>query len=106
MIMLIVAFAASLFVPAMPAFAYDDQTVIGMAMTTDNGGICTHDSCPVEQQADMQGACFASGAGPSVLSQIAGISYFTTAQGVLTPSLDRALVDRTVPPDLRPPKQV
>ena len=106
MIMLIVALAALPFVPAMPAAAHQGQTTVSATTTNSDHGTCNHDGCPVEQQADMQGACFASGAGPSILAPVAAIAYTTTTQSILMPALDRALVDHRIPPALRPPKQI
>ena len=105
MTMLIVAIATGFSVPALQAQSHHGQMVATVAMGANNLADCAHDGCPIDQKADMHGACFAPCAGVSVLSTTATISYLTVAQDVLTPSLDLALVDRTVAPDPHPPKQ-
>lgn len=105
-IMLMVAFATSLAVPAIPAEAHHSQMVATVSMSMDDHGACAHDGCPIDQQADTHGTCFASGTAASVLAPTTAIFYFALAQDVLVPSLDRAMVDRTIPPDPHPPKQI
>jgi hypothetical protein len=105
MIMLIVAIATGFSVPAVQAQSHHGQTVASVAMSADSLAGCAHDGCPIDQKADMHGACFAPCAGVSVLSPPTTISYLAVAQDVLTPSLDRAMVDHTVAPDPHPPKQ-
>ncbi len=106
MIMLIVAFATSLAMPAIPAGPHHSQLVTTVAMSMGNHTTCAPDGCPIDQQANMNGTCLASGTGAGVLSPATAIFYFTAAQDVSTPSLDRAMVDRTIPPDPHPPKQI
>jgi hypothetical protein len=106
MIALIVAVATGFAMPAAQAGSHHAQAVAGVAMSADNLAGCTHDGCPVDQHAAMHATCFTACAGVSILSPPAAIVYFSVARDVLTPSLDRAMVDRTVPPDPHPPKQI
>jgi hypothetical protein len=105
MIMLIVAIATGVGVPAAQAELHHGQVIASAAMSTNDFGTCAHDGCGINQQADMQGTCFAPCAGVTVLSATTGIFLFTVGHDVLTPSLDRAMVDRAIPPDPHPPKQ-
>ena len=105
MIMLIVAFATGLSVPTVQAQSNRGQMVASVAMSMDGQGTCVHDGCPIDQNADMHGTCFASGTGVSVLSATEAIYQFSVAKDVLTPSLDRVMVGLTIPPDPHPPKQ-
>jgi hypothetical protein len=105
MIMLIVAIVTGFSVPGIQAQSHHGQMVASVAMGAHNPAGCAHDGCPIDQKADMQGTCFAPCAGVSVLSPTSTISYLSVAQDVLTPSLDRAMVDHTVAPDPHPPKQ-
>ncbi len=105
MIMLIVAVATGVAVPAAHAEMHHGQVVATAAMSTDSGGTCAHDGCGIIQQADMQGTCFAPCAGVTALSATGAIFHFTPGRAVLPPALDRAMVDRSVPPDPHPPKQ-
>ena len=104
MIMLIVAIATGFSVPAVQAQSHHGQMAASVAMSADNPAGCAHSGCPIDQKADMQGACFAPCLGVSVLPPTTTISYLSVAQDVLTPSLDRAMVDHTVAPDPHPPK--
>jgi hypothetical protein len=104
MIMLIVAIATGFSVPALQAQSHHGQMVASVAMSADNPAGCAHNGCPIDQKADMQGACFAPCPGVSVLPPATTISYLSVALDVLTPSLDRAMVDHTVAPDPHPPK--
>jgi hypothetical protein len=106
MVALIVAVATGFAMPAAQAGSHHAQAVAGVAMSADDLAGCTHDGCPVDQHAAMHATCFTACAGVSVLSPPAAIVYFSVARDVLTPSLDRAMVDRTVPPDPHPPKQI
>ena len=74
-------------------------------MGADNPAGCARSGCPIDQKADTQGSCFAPCPGVSVLPPTTTISYLSVAQDVLTPSLDRVMVDHTVAPDPHPPKQ-
>jgi hypothetical protein len=105
MIVLIVAIATGFSVPAVQAQSHHGQMVASVAMGADKLAGCAHDGCPIDQKADMQGACFAPCAGVSALSPMTTIPYLAVARDVLTPALDRAMVDRTVAPDPYPPKQ-
>jgi hypothetical protein len=105
MIMLIVAVATGFAVPAAHAELHHGQVIVNAAMNMDNFGTCAHDGCGINQQADMQGTCFAPCTGVTALSATTAIFHFTVGHDVLTPSLDRAMVDRTIPPDPHPPKQ-
>jgi hypothetical protein len=105
MIMLIVAVATGLGVPAAHAELHHGQVIATAATSTDNFGTCAHDGCGSNQQADMQGTCFAPCAGVTALSTAAAIFHLTVGHDALTPSLDRAMVDRAIPPDPHPPKQ-
>jgi hypothetical protein len=106
MIVLIVAIATGFAVPVAPAGSHHAQTVASLAMSADDLAGCAHDGCPVDQHAAMHAACFTACAGVSVLSPPAATVYFSNARAVLTPSFDRAMVDRTIPPDPHPPKQI
>lgn len=105
MIMLIVAFATSVAVPAVQAQSHHNQMIATVAMSADNHGDCAQDRCPLDHQADMLGTCCAASAGVSVLSQTTAIFYLAVTQDVLAPSLDLALAGRAIPPDPHPPKQ-
>ena len=104
MVMLMVAIATGFSVPAVQAQSHNGQMVASLAMSADNPAGCAHDECPIDQKAAMQGACFAPCPGVSVLPPMTTVSYLSVAQDVLTPSLDRAMVDHTVAPDPHPPK--
>jgi len=106
MIALIVAVATGFAVPAAQAGSHHAQTVAGVAMSADDLAGCAHDGCPVDQNAAMHATCFAACAGVSILSPAAAIVYLSVARDVLTPALDLAMVDRSVPPDPHPPKQI
>jgi len=105
MIMLIVAVATGFAVPTVQANWNHGQMVATATMSADHLAGCAHDGCPIDQGADMHGTCFAPCAGVSVLPPTTAMVYLTVARDVLTPSLDRAMVDRTVAPDPHPPKQ-
>jgi hypothetical protein len=106
MIMLIVAVATGFAVPTVHAELHHGQVIVSAAMSTDGSGTCAHEGCGISQQADMQGTCFAPCAGVTVLSTTAAIFHFTVGHDVLTPALTHAMVDRAIPPDPHPPKQV
>jgi hypothetical protein len=105
MIVLIVAIATGLSVPVAPAGPHHPQMVASLAMGADHSD-CTHDGCPVDQHAATHATCFTACAGVSVLPPPAAVVDLSLARDVLTPSLDRAMVDRAVPPDPHPPKQI
>lgn len=105
MIMLIVVFATGFSVPTVQAQSHHGQMVASVAMSMDDHGNCVHDGCPIDQHSDMHGTCFASGTGVTALSTTAAIYHYSVAKDVLTPSLDRVMVGRTVPPDPHPPKK-
>jgi hypothetical protein len=105
MIMLMVAVATGVVMPAVHAELHHGQVIMSAAISTDNGGTCTHDGCGPSPLADMQGTCFAPCAGVTALSATTAKFQLTVGHAVLTPSLDRAMVDRTIPPDPHPPKQ-
>ena len=105
MIVLIVAIATGLACPSRKPESHHAQMVASVAMGADDSD-CAHDGCPVDQHAAMHAACFTTCAGVSILSPPAAIVYFSVARDVLMPSLDRAMVDRSIPPDPHPPKQI
>ena len=105
MIMLIVAFATSVAMPAVQAQTHHSQMIATVAMSADNHDDCAQDQCPLDHRADMQGTCCAASAGVSVLSQTTAIFYLAVTQDVLAPSLDLAMAGRAIPPDPHPPKQ-
>jgi len=106
MIMLIVAFATGVSVPAVQAQSHHDQIVQTVAMNMGNDATCPHDGCPIDQHANMNGVCFATGSGASVLPPANTVIHFTVAQDILVPSVDRAGAGHTFPPDPHPPKQI
>jgi hypothetical protein len=106
MIMLVVAFATGLTVPAVQAHSHHDQMLSLMTMSVDHLANCAQDGkCPIDQNTDMHGTCFASGTGVSALSATVAICQFSVVKDVLKPSFDRTMVGRTIPPDPHPPKQ-
>jgi hypothetical protein len=106
MIMLIVAFATGISVPTVKAQSHHGQMIASMTMSADHLANCAQDGkCPIDQNTDMHGTCFATGAGVSALSATTAIYYFGVANDVLGPSLDRDMVGHTIPPDPHPPKQ-
>ena len=105
MIVLIVAIATGLSVPVAPAGSHHPEMVASLAMGADHSD-CAHDGCPVDQGAAMHAACFTTCAGVSILPPAAAVVYLNVARDVLMPSLDRAMVDRSIPPDPHPPKQI
>jgi hypothetical protein len=105
MIVLFVAVATGVAVPAAHADLHHGQVIATAAIGMDGGGTCVHDGCGSNLPADMQGTCFAPCAGATMLSVAAPIFYFAVGHDVLTPSLGRAMIDRSVPPDPHPPKQ-
>ena len=104
MIILIVAVATGLGVPAVHAEIHHGQLIATAAISMDNSGTCAHEGCGSTQQADMQGTCFAPCIGVSVLPATATIIHFSVGHDVLAPALDQRMADRAIPPDLHPPK--
>ena len=106
MIILVVAFATGLSVPAVQAHSHQDQVRAPMTMSADHLTDCAQDgNCPIDQNTGMHGTCFATGTGASALSTTVVIYHFSVARDVLKPSFDRTMVGRTIPPDPHPPKQ-
>lgn len=105
MAMLIVAVAIGFAVPAPHAQLHYGQVVVSAAMGTDTSSTCAHDGCGFNQHAGMQGTCFASCAGVTVLPAMVGIFHFTGGHDLLAPALDSAMADRAIPPDPYPPKR-
>jgi hypothetical protein len=107
MIVLVVAFATGLSVPTVQAHSHHGQIIAPMAMSADHLAGCAQDGkCPIDQNTDMHGTCFASGTGVSaLLLATAVICQFSVTKDVLKPSFDRTMVGQTIPPDPHPPKQ-
>jgi len=106
MIMLIVAFATGISVPTVQAHSHHGQMIAHMTMSADHLANCAQDGkCPIDQNTDMHGTCFATGTGVSALSATAAIYHFSVAKDVLKPSFGRTMVGQTIPPDPHPPKQ-
>jgi len=103
--MLIVAFVAGIVVPAAQAGSqHHSPTITTVSVSMADAGGCVHDGCPIGQQADMHGTCFAPCTGTTALPPAMAMVQLVVARDVLTPSLDLAVVDRTVAPDPHPPK--
>lgn len=106
MILLAVAIATGFAVPASFAGPHHDQAAISLAMNMGHPAGCAHEGCPVEQNSTMQDTCFAACAGVTVLPPMPAAVFRAIAHDVLAPSLDLAMVDRSIPPDPYPPKHV
>jgi hypothetical protein len=104
MILLIVAVATGFAVPTVKAGTHHSPMVTGITMSADNPAGCTHEGCPIDHGSDMHGTCFAPCAGATVLPPATAMVHLAVERDVLTPSLDLAVVDRTVAPDPHPPK--
>ena len=104
MIVLLVAVATGFAVPAYFAGPHHNQAAIGLTMDIAHPSGCVHDGCPVDQNTAMQDTCFAACAGVTVLPPIPTAVYRAIAHDVLAPSLDLAMIDRSIPPDPYPPK--
>jgi hypothetical protein len=105
-IVLIVAVATGFAVPATFAGPHHDQTAISVAIGAGHSAGCAHDGCPIDQNAATQGACFSACAGVTVLPAAPATVCRAVVYDILTPSLDLAMVDRSIPPDPYPPKYV
>lgn len=105
MILLIVAVATGFAVPTVQAGSHLSPMAMAITMSADNLAGCAHNGCPIDQGADMHGTCFAPCAGVTALPPATAMVYLAVTRDILTPSLDLAMVDRTVAPDPHPPKQ-
>lgn len=103
MILLVVAVATGFAVPTVQSGTHHGPMAATVTMSADLAG-CAHDGCPIDQGADMHGNCFAPCAGVTALPPATAMVHLSVALDVLTPSLDLAVVDRTVAPDPHPPK--
>jgi hypothetical protein len=104
MILLIVAVATGFAVPAAHAATHHSQMAVTAIITMDHAADCAHEGCPIDQNVDMHGTCFAPCAGVTALPPATAMAYLTVARDVFMPSLDPAMVDRNVAPDPHPPK--
>ena len=105
MIVLVVAVATGFAMPVAPAGSHHGQTAVSLALGADHPAGCAHDGgCPADQNAPMQGTCFAACAGVTVLPPAVAAFSRAMTGSVLKPSRELALVDRGIPPDPHPPK--
>jgi hypothetical protein len=103
MIVVVVAVATGIAVPA-SAGLHHDQTSVSVAMGAGHPAACVHDGCPTDQNSATQGACFSACAGITALPSVVATIYRAIAYDVMTPTRDLAVADRDIPPDPRPPK--
>lgn len=106
-IMLIVAVATGFAVPVTQAGSqHHGQFFIGISTSMNSLASCKHGTCLVGQNAESHANCSVSCTGVSGQVPIMAAFHFNGAQGAMMPSLNRTMVEQTIPPDPHPPKHI
>lgn len=106
MITLGVAVTVCIGVPTVQAGSHHGQVVVSVPTSADNLASCAHGGCPNGQNGETHGNCSMSCTGVSGLVPIIAVFQLGGAEDAALPSLDLAMVDRIIPPDPHPPKQI